>query len=168
MTWYSVQASYAGYFANTVSVEADTLEEALEKAIEVANQDPHWKSVDHCGPTYIDACCIGRDADPWERQTTLPVPARFTEKGEPPLVTLTGPRPPGGIEVTGGTVRIRFVDENGAGTVTTEISHPPPPPANKPVVTVRRDANGAPAVDVRGGKAIVRIEDWKGVDHAQA
>ncbi len=168
MTWYSVQASYAGYFANTVSVEADTLEEALEKAIEVANQDPHWKSVDHCGPTYIDACCIGRDADPWERQTTLPVPARFTEKGEPPLVTLTGPRPPGGLEVTGGTVRIRFVDEKGAGTVTTEVSDSPPPPANKPVVTVRRDANGAPSVDVRGGKAIVRIEGWKGVDHAQA
>ena len=29
MTWYTVQCGYAGYFANTVSIEADTLEEAL-------------------------------------------------------------------------------------------------------------------------------------------
>ena len=160
MTWFTVQATYAGYFANTVSVEADTLEEALEKAVEVANQDPNWKSVDHCGATFVDACCIGRDEDPWDDDKSLPVPARFTEQGEPPLVTLTGPRPPGGIEVTGGTVRIRFEDEADAGTVTTEVSDPPPPPANKPVVTIRRDANGAPAVDVRGGKAVVRMEGW--------
>ena len=165
---FTVQCGLTAYHANTVSVEAETLEEALEKAIEAANDDPNWKSVDHCGPTHVDACCMGRDEDPWDGDKSLPVPARFTEKGEPPLVTLTGPRPPGGIEVTGGTVRIRFADEAGAGTVTTEISDPPPPPANKPVVTVRRDANGAPAVDVRGGKAIVSIEGWKGEDHAQA
>ena len=164
---FTVQCAYAGYFANTVSLEADTLEEALEKAVAVANQDPNWKSVDHCGPTFIDAFCAGRDEDPWDNEKSLPVPARFTEKGEPPLVTLTGPLPPGGIEVTGGTVRIRFVDEDGTGTVTTEVSDPPPPPTNKPVVTVRRDANGAPAVDVQGGKTVVRIEGWKGGDHAQ-
>ena len=29
MTWFTMQATYAGYFANTVAVEADTLEEAL-------------------------------------------------------------------------------------------------------------------------------------------
>jgi len=164
---FTVQCAYAGYFANTVSVEADTLEEALEKAIEVANQDPNWKSVDHCGPTFIDACCEGADADPWDGDTSLPVPARFTEKGEPPHVTLTGPLPPGGLEVTGGTVRIRFVDEDGTGTVTTEVSDPPPPPANKPLVIVRRKPDGAPDIEVRGGKAIVRIEGWKGGDHAQ-
>ena len=100
------------------------------------------------------------DADPWDRDASLPVPARFTEQGEPPLVTLNGARPPGGIEVTGGTVRIRFVDEDRAGSVTAEMSDPPPPPANKPVVTIRRDANGAPAVDVRGGKAVVRLDGW--------
>ena len=150
------------FYAKRVSVEAETLEEALEKAIEVANQDPNWKSVDHCGGSFVDACCIGRDADPWDRESTLPVPARFTEKGEPPVVTLTGPRPPGGVEVTGGTVRVRFVDQSGAGAVTTEVSDPPPPAANKPVVTVRRDANGEPAVEVRGGKAVVRLEGWGG------
>ena len=160
MTWFTVQAAYAGYFANIVTVEADTLEEALEKAIEKANDDPGWKSVDHCGATFVDSFCEGADADPWDRDTKLPVPPQFTEKGEPPLVTLTGPRPPGGIEVAGGTVRIRFVDETGAGTVTTEVSDPPPPPANKPVVTVSRGSNGAPQVDVRGGKAVVRLEGW--------
>ena len=165
MTWYTVQASYPTWYANTVSVEAETLEEALEKAIEAANDDPNWKSVDHCGRTHVDACCMGRDEDPWDDGKSLPVPARFTERGEPPVVTLTGPRPPGGVEVTGGTVRIRFVDP--AATVTTEVSDPPPPPGNKPVVTVRPRPDGAPQVEVSGGKAIVRIEGWEGTDHAE-
>ena len=116
--------------------------------------------MDHCSPTHVDAFYVRRDADPWDDEKSLPVPARFTERGEPPLVTLTGPRPPGGIEVTGGTVRIRFVDEASAGTVTTEVSDPPPPPAIKPVVTVRRGVDGAPSVDVTGGKAVIRLEGW--------
>ena len=165
MTWYTVQASYAAYHANTVSVEAETLEEALEKAIEVANQDPNWKSVDHCGPSFVDACCMGRDEDPWDDSKSLPVPARFTEKGEPPVVTLTGPRPPGVVEVTRGTVHLRFVDP--AATVTTEVSDPPPPSGNKPVVTVRPRPDRAPEVEVAGGKAIVRVQGWEGIDHAQ-
>ena len=166
MTWFTVQCGYAGFFANTVSVEAETPEEALEKAIETANQDPNWKSVDHCGPTHVDAYCVGRDEDPWDRDKSLPVPARFTERGEPPLVTLTGARPPGGVEVTGGTVRIRFVDR--AATVTTEASDPPPPPGSKPVVIVRRRPDGAPDIEIAGGKALVRVEGWEGGDHAQA
>ena len=160
MTAYTVQCGFASYHANTVTVEADTIEQALEKAIEKANDDPGWKSLDDCGPTHVHACCEGEDADPWDRDKSLPVPARFTENGEPPLVTLTGPRPPGGIGVTGGTVRIRFVDEAGAGTVTTEVSDPPLPPANKPVVTVRRGVDGAPSVDVTGGRAVIRLEGW--------
>ena len=166
MTWYTVQACYSAYHANTVEVEADTLEEALEKAIEAANDDPNWKSLDHCGPTHVDACCMGRDEDPWDGDKSLPVPARFTERGEPPVVTLTGPRPPGGLEVTGGTVRIRFVDD--AATVTTEVSDPPPPAGSKPVVTVRPRPDGAPDIEVRGGKVLVRVQSWEGIDHAQA
>ena len=73
------------------------------------------------------------------------------------MVTLTGLRPPGGIEVTGGTVRIRFVED--AGTVTTEVADPPAPPGNKPLVTVARRADGAPDVAVSGGRARVLILD---------
>ena len=164
MTWYTVQASYPAWYANTVSVEAETLEEALEKAIEAANDDPNWKSLDHCGPTHVDACCMGRDEDPWENDKSLPVPARFTERGESPVVTLAGPRPPGSVEVTGGTVRLRFVDR--AATVTTEVSYPPPPPGNKPVIVVRRRPDGAPDVEVTRGKAFVRLEGWEGIEHA--
>ena len=160
---FTVQCGFAAYHANTVSVEAETLEEALEKAIEVANQDPNWKSVDHCSSTFVDAYCMGRDEDPWDRDKSLPVPARFTERGEPPVVTLTAPRPPGGVEVTGGTVRLRFADP--AATVTTEVSDPPPPPGSKPVVVVRRRPNGTPGIEVTGGKAIVRLQGWEGVDH---
>ena len=166
MTAYTVQCGFASYHANTVTVEAETIEEALQKAIEKANDDPCWKSLDDCGPTHVHAFCEGVDADPWDREKSLPVPARFTERGEPPLVTLTGPRPPGGVEVSGGTVRIRLVDR--AATVTTEVSDPPPPPGNKPVVIVRRRPDGAPDIEVRGGKALVRVEGWEGGDHAQA
>ena len=80
---------------------------------------------------------------------------------------MTGARPPGGIEISGGTVRIRFVDN--AATVTTELSDPPLPPGNKPPVTVSRRADGAPDIEIRGGKALVRVEGWSdfhGIDQA--
>ena len=111
---------------------------------------------------------MGMDADPWG-DTAIPVPDRFTGEpanatgsseranGEPPVVTLTGLRPPGGIEVAGGTVRIRFVED--AGTVTTEVTDPPAPPGNKPLVTIGRRADGAPDVTVSGGRACVLILD---------
>ena len=51
MTTYTVQCGYATYYANTGQVEADSLDAALQKAIERANDDPHWKALDHCGPT---------------------------------------------------------------------------------------------------------------------
>ena len=128
MNRYTVCCGYASHYHNTVTVKADTLGEALEKAIEQAGDDPHWKSVDQASQTFVDAVTEGEDADPWG-DTTIPVPDRFTEKGEPPVVTLTGLRPPGGIEVAGDTVRIRFIEH--AGTVTTEVTDPPAPPGNK-------------------------------------
>ena len=156
MTHYTVCCGYASHYHNTVTVEADSLEAALEKAIEQAGDDPHWKSVDQASQTFVEALAEGMDADPWG-DTAIPVPDRFSEKGEPPVVTLTDLRPPGGIEVTGGTVRIRFIED--AGTVTTEITDPPAPPGNKPLVTVTRRADGAPDVTVSGGRARVLILD---------
>ena len=89
MTAWTVQCGYAAYYANTVTVEADTLEAALEAAIAAANDDPHWKALDDCGSTFIDAAAQGEDADPWaDFGSVLSIPARFTERGEPPLATL--------------------------------------------------------------------------------
>ena len=91
-----------------------------------------------------------------KRANQTPIPAES-------LYALT--RPPGVVEVTRGTVHLRFVDP--AATVTTEVSDPPPPPGNKPVVTVRPRPDRAPEVEVAGGKAIVRVQGWEGIDHAQ-
>ena len=156
MTYFTVCCGYASHYHNTVTVEADTLDEALEKAIEQASDDPHWKSVDQASQTFVDAVAEGEEADPWSG-TAIPIPDRFTEKGEPPVVTPAGLRPPGGIDVAGGTVRFRFIAH--AGTVTTEVTDPPAPPGNKPLVTVARRADGAPDVAVSGDRARVLILD---------
>src|SRR3546814_11866557 len=88
MTTYPVQCSYAAYHANTVDVEAESLDAALERAIEPANGDPHWKALDHCDPTFLHAVPEGPHADPWSgSRSALPIPDRFTQEGEPPTVT---------------------------------------------------------------------------------
>ena len=154
---FTIQCAYNAHYANTVTVEADSLDEALEKAIETANEDPAgWRGTDHCSSTFIDAVCEGADCDPWG-EDGLPVPDRFSEHGEPPVVTLTGPVPPGAVEVSGGRVLVRIVGE--PGTVTSEVRDPLHPPTNKPLVTVSLDANGKPSVRVEGGSAMVRIVD---------
>ena len=55
MTYYTVCCGYASHYHNTVTVEADTLDEAVEKAIEQAGDDPHWKSVDQASQTFVEA-----------------------------------------------------------------------------------------------------------------
>ena len=66
------------------------------------------------------------------------------------MVTLAGSWPaPGSIDVSGGTVRLRFVED--AGSVTAEVCEPPPLPANKPVVTISLDARGKPHVQIQHG-----------------
>ena len=94
---FTVQCGYNAAYANTVTVEAHTLEEALEKAVAAANQDADgWRSTDHCSDTFVDAVCEGI-GDPWG-DGALPVPDRFSERGEPPVVTLTDPVPPGAVD----------------------------------------------------------------------
>ena len=154
---WTVQAGYAAWYANTVTVEADTLDEALEKAIEATNEDSAgWKVLDHYGETFVQAVSEGADADPWG-EGSLPVPGRFSEHGEPPVVTLTGPVPPGAVRVSGGKVMLRF--ETDAGTIAAEMRDLPHPPANKPLVTVSVGDDGKPRVEVEGGSARVRILD---------
>ena len=108
MTRYTVQCGYAAYSANTVVVEAATLDAAVDAAIALANDDPRWRPLDACGPTFVDAVAEGADADPWDGYASaLPVPARFTEGGAPPAVTvvLRDGAPPE-ITVTGGRVEV--------------------------------------------------------------
>ncbi len=169
---FTVQCGYFAHYANTVTVEAGTLDEALEKAVAAANEDGDgWRSTDHCSDTYVDAVCEGAGGDPWG-EGSLPVPDRFSERGEPPVVTLSGPVPPGAVEVSGGRALVRIV--RAAGTVTTELRDPPHPPASElgtvvpvgprkpgrtPLVTVSVDQDGRPDVRVEGGRARVRILD---------
>ena len=154
---WTVQAGYAACYANTVTVEADTFQEAHEKAIETANEDSTgWKVLDHCGDTFVQAVSEGAGVDPWG-EGSLPVPNRFSEHGEPPVVTLAGSVPPGAVRVSSGKVMLRFETE--AGTIAAEMRDPPHPPANKPLVTVSVGPDGKPRVEVEGGSARVRILD---------
>ena len=155
---WTVQVGYNAHHCNTVTVEARTIGEALAKAIETANEDAAgWRSTDHCSNSFVDAACEGADADPWDRDATLPVPARFSEHGEPTVVTLAGPVPPGAVRISGGRVTVRFETE--AGTIAAEMRDPPHPPANKPLVTVSVGDDRKPRVEVEGGSARVRILD---------
>ena len=52
MTYFTVCCGYASHYHNTVTIEADTLDAALEKAIEQAGDNPHWKSVDQASQTF--------------------------------------------------------------------------------------------------------------------
>jgi hypothetical protein len=131
MTIYTVQCGYAAYHANTVEVEAESLDAALEQAIERANDDPHWKALDHCGPTFIDAVAEGADADPWSGfASALPIPGRFTEEGEPPTVTvIMEGGVVQGVIAEGGAVRVLVKDYDTEGL-------------DPGVYDIRRDENG--------------------------
>jgi len=143
MKSWTVQCGYAAYYANTITVEAATLDQALERAIETANDDPCWKSLDDCGPTFIDAVAEGDDADPWcGFVSAIPVPERFTEAGMPPLITVTvkgGAMQHVAIENGPARVVVRDYDTDGTDPATLHIdangdryahaerSHPLPP-----------------------------------------
>ena len=57
---WTVQVGYNAHHRNTVTVEAATPAEALEKAIAAANEDSAgWRSTDHCSDSFVDAYCEG-------------------------------------------------------------------------------------------------------------
>jgi len=146
---FTVVCSYADYLTATVTVEAETLAQAFEAAIAKADDTQAWDKSDHSGDPFVLACAEGEDADPWGADA-LPVPGRFTEAGEPPLVVVTGPAPTGGIRVAEGRARIRYVRE--AGTFTADLCGEPDRHHGQPLVSVVRRADGAPHVTVVGGK----------------
>jgi len=98
MPTYTVQCGYAAYWANTQIVEAENPEEACEKAIEAANSDSAWRSLDDVGDTFVDAICEG-EGDPWDGP--LAVPEKFSERA---LHARTSQTPTVLVDVRGGNV----------------------------------------------------------------
>ena len=88
MPHFTAQCGYHAHYATTVHVEAPDLETACVLAVEAANSTELWTTTDHCGDTFVDAIAEGDHAHPWG-PGALPVPAGFTERGEPPAITIT-------------------------------------------------------------------------------
>ena len=77
---WTVQVGNAGFQANTVVVEARTIEEACSLAIRKAEDDTDgWVSVDDVSQSFIDAIGLGRSADPWSGEGWRDVPEGFTQ-----------------------------------------------------------------------------------------
>lgn len=139
MKKWTVQCGFAAYYANTVTVEAATLDEALEQAIVTANESDGWKSLDDCGPSFVDAVAEGDDADPWQDfASSLPVPPRFSEHGEPVAVIVTVS---GGVvqrvEIEGGRALVHVHDYDTEGA-----------------------APGDPGLHIDAGGEVYALADW--------
>ena len=89
---WTVRCGHTARFAKTLIVEAETIEEALEKAVETAKTDDDRRPPGGCSRIFVDAVCEGVHTDPGDPDAAWPVPDRFTERGEPPVLTLTDPR----------------------------------------------------------------------------
>ena len=80
---YTVQASFNdAYSSATVDVEAGSIEEACDKAIElIDNGDvPTIEKRGDAGPTYVDAIRLGEHGTAWDNDSdTIKVPRAYTE-----------------------------------------------------------------------------------------
>ena len=156
---WTVQCAYSAHWANTVTVEADTLDQALLNAIDAASQDcDGWRSTDHASDTFIDAVAEGADVDPWGT-TRLPVPPEYSEFGPPPVLTiLDAGTPQETLQITRGVILFRFKTPH--GDITAERSDHLPSPNTRPSVTIRRRPDGAPDIEVTNGDVRVSIIDF--------
>lgn len=87
MTRYTVQCCQAYHGVATLTVEADSLDLALARAVAQAARGGVWQMSRLRGPVFVDGVALGDDAD----LTTAPrldIPRRFTE-GALPLVIVT-------------------------------------------------------------------------------
>ena len=92
----SVQCCFATYMSNTVQIEVlndEDLDTALNRAIEEANFDDGWKSLDYAGPIFIVAACNGARSDPSTSPTRIEVPHILTERGQMQLDIPSDARP---------------------------------------------------------------------------
>ena len=79
---FTVQCSYPAFHTCIVQVEADDIDEALDKALTAAEQDDSWTATGHCGDIYVHAAAEGAVQDPGDPRITLAIPERFTEYGQ--------------------------------------------------------------------------------------
>ena len=80
---YTAQVSYPTYMGIDVQIAATSPEEAMKRAILVANEREGWRSLDDCGPTSIDSMIEG-EGDPWADEGRIPIPEEFAHKGTVP------------------------------------------------------------------------------------
>src|SRR5690554_2587157 len=78
---YTVQLSYANYVTRTETVEADSLEAALDLAIVQSNDSREWTETDLPGPTFVDAVSFGHQRLYEGTTSAIPIPFSFTETG---------------------------------------------------------------------------------------
>lgn len=167
MTRYDIDLLYDVAYAASITVEADSVEEACRLAIAKADDTEAWKSTDHASDAYVyEIFARDRPEPPCGDAMPVPVPDAYTRDGPPPTLTLHGEPPSGSLEVSDGTVRLRFVHPRFA--VTSELTDPAPSPGAKPVVTVARRHDGSPDVSVTGGAAHVLIVGWADPDPPSA
>lgn len=82
MPKYTVQLGFADYYRNVLTVEAASVDDACEKAMQ--EDDDGWKSLCHAGDTFVDAVCEGEnEANLWpdDVEARIPVPHKHTEAG---------------------------------------------------------------------------------------
>ena len=102
MPLYTIQCSYARYYARSFTVDGATLEEAVETAIAKANDSGDaLKPLHEDGDTFVDAVAEGAHQSPWVADQ-LPVPHRFTEIG----VLTRSHRPPPDTEARDKTIHV--------------------------------------------------------------
>ena len=142
MSWYSLDLLYDITVAATISIEAESVEEACRLAIEQADAIDAWKTTDHASDPYVFAILRTDRPDPSAgRCTPVPVPDTYARDAPPPTVTFIGNQPPDAIVIEDGTARIRVLHPSFA--LASELSDPRPLPATS-LASPFQDAATAP------------------------
>lgn len=133
---FTVQCGFSEPSCHIVAVDAATVDEAVRKAIELANDSGDWRRLD-AGDTYVDAVCEG-DGSPWDHP--IPIPVRYTEQGEPPAIRVPDDVA-AALDVRSGRVRIVRVRPDGTVTgdeIVTAVAADFPKESHDPIAERQR------------------------------
>jgi hypothetical protein len=153
MKTFTVQLSYAAYYFREEVVEAETLEDALDKAVAQGNDSPNWSSTDTTGNTFVDAVAEGDHFDLWaDNVQQLPVPSRFAEDRGGPGIVITVE---GGliqhVDIHNGTARVEVHDYDTEGTSEPEnLERDPDGTPFLRAIHSNRDEDNSPAPESAG------------------